>query len=287
MTMMTMTHTEKQFLYDIGEEEWTDTWFDIIPEEVWQIIYRHLNAKTIKRLSDPFCEKHQDMILGDGRRKVIGPYQQEWIEGQLQFIYMGMKLDYDKQEIINFIEKIPICGNELKKIRDNPPKKFMSDPREKVEKMDYLELPPGCEKLPMKYITKSGQVYVFVSAIQTNRGANIDAGGKVSITIEINYRELNGVKLGFIKKLEHREMSKNKVSTLTWRRLWNWERNSSPLMSGLELRDSMEYLNHLHRSTHALNLERWEILRPTLAIPVPVHTPKKIKLYKKKSGCLL
>ena len=50
MTMM-MTQTEKQFLYDIGEENWTDTWFDIFPEEVLQLIYRFVYNDAIRKLS--------------------------------------------------------------------------------------------------------------------------------------------------------------------------------------------------------------------------------------------
>jgi hypothetical protein len=266
--MMTMTHTEKQFLYDIGEEEWTDTWFDILPEEVWQIIYRHVSAYTINTMV---------MYMSISFKKRFIHYPESCCS-----------TNYDRDEFVNVIEKIPICGNELKKIRDNPPNKFIGETI-RNEKMDYYELPPGCEKLPMKYITKSGQVYVFVSAIQTNRGANFGVVGgleKVSITIEINYRELNGVKLRFIKKLEHKEMSKNKVSTLTLHR-GPYCRYSQygPVKSGLELRDSMEYLNKIHRGIHALNLERCELLRTTGSAALP-HT-KKIKLYKKKSGCLL
>jgi hypothetical protein len=251
--MMTMTHTEKQFLYDIGEEEWTDTWFDILPEEVWQIIYRHVNAKTINQIAWEIC----------GMPKI-----RCWT-------------NYDQTEFVNVIHNIPIYGNELKKIRDNPPNKFIGETI-RNEKMDYYELPPGCEKLPMKYITKSGQVYVFVSAIQTNRGANFGVVGgleKVSITIVINYRELNGDKLRFIKKLEHKEMSKNKVSRLVVNDDFGCQ------LKGIELRDSMEYLNHIHRGIHALNLERCELLRTTGSAALP--PTKKIKLYKKKSGCLL
>ena len=58
MTMMTMTHTEKQFLYDIGEENWTDTWFDIFPEEVLQLIYRFVYNDAIRKLSE-----HQEAMV--------------------------------------------------------------------------------------------------------------------------------------------------------------------------------------------------------------------------------
>ena len=38
-----MNHTEKQFLFNCGEHNWTDTWFDIFPEEIIQIIYKYVN----------------------------------------------------------------------------------------------------------------------------------------------------------------------------------------------------------------------------------------------------
>jgi len=249
-----MTHTEKQFLYEIGEEDWTDTWFDIFPEEVWQMIYRHLNAKTIKRLSDPFCEKHQDMILED----YDDPKERrEWVvdvrDGDLHSIYLPSKLDYDKQEMINYIEKIPICGNELKKIRDNPPNKFITYPGPCPMEMEYAgTLPPGCEKLPMKYITKSGQVYVFTNAIQKNRGGGRTTT-KISITIDINYREVNGGELLFSKKLENKDLSKKaKASTLK-------HTYSNTKIQGIELKDIMEQINWCIRSRHDGNEEVWKI----------------------------
>ena len=42
------THTEKQFLFNCGEHNWTDTWWDIFPEEVIQLIYRFVNADNIE-----------------------------------------------------------------------------------------------------------------------------------------------------------------------------------------------------------------------------------------------
>ena len=196
-----MTHTEKLFLFDCGQHNWTDTWFDIFPEEVLQIIYRYINAKTIKRLSNPLYEGERLDMMERVERK--------------------LRIDYDQREMINVIEKIPIYGQGLKKTRDNPPNKFITahgKHQVRQEEMNYLSQPAGCEKLPMKYITKSGQVYVFVSACQINKGG-IDWRGEsfrrpVSITIEIIYRKLNGGRLDFSKRLEHKDLSKQKVSTL-------------------------------------------------------------------------
>lgn len=48
--MAMMTHIEKQFLFNIGEPIWTDTWFDIIPEEIINLIYRFVNKNVMHEL---------------------------------------------------------------------------------------------------------------------------------------------------------------------------------------------------------------------------------------------
>ena len=60
MTMM-MTHTEKQFLYNLGDPDWTDTWLDIIPEEILQIIYKEVFKSTEKKLN--YFKRHPDRCL--------------------------------------------------------------------------------------------------------------------------------------------------------------------------------------------------------------------------------
>ena len=50
---MTMSHTEKQFLFNCGDDDWTDTWFDIFPEEVLQIIYKYLNQANLEAIKIP------------------------------------------------------------------------------------------------------------------------------------------------------------------------------------------------------------------------------------------
>jgi len=231
-----MTHTEKLFLFDCGQHNWTDTWFDIFPEEVLQIIYRYINAKTIKRLSNPLYEgDRQDMM--------------ERVERKL-------RIDYDQQEMINVIEKIPIYGQGLKKMRDNPPDKFITTCLKgcREEEMNYLSQPAGCEKLPMKYITKSCQVYVFVSACQINKGGVDweDKKEKVSITIEIIYRKLNGGRLDFSKRLEHKDLSKQKVSTLKHKpdpHLWLQ-------LTPYRIRKNMNLCRALITRDHETNLKR-------------------------------
>ena len=50
---MTMTHTEKQFLFNCGEEDWTDTWWDIFPEEIITLIYRFVNEDNLNHYISP------------------------------------------------------------------------------------------------------------------------------------------------------------------------------------------------------------------------------------------
>lgn len=45
-----MCHTEKQFLFNLGDSDWTDTWLDIIPEEILQIIYKEVFKSTLKQV---------------------------------------------------------------------------------------------------------------------------------------------------------------------------------------------------------------------------------------------
>ena len=51
---MTMTHTEKQFLFNCGEHNWTDTWFDIFPQEIINLIYKFVNKNVINELDKRF-----------------------------------------------------------------------------------------------------------------------------------------------------------------------------------------------------------------------------------------
>ena len=48
--MKSMTHTEKTFLFNVGEENWTDTWLDVIPVEIMQLIYRKIYDDNIQRI---------------------------------------------------------------------------------------------------------------------------------------------------------------------------------------------------------------------------------------------
>ena len=72
MTMMTMTHTEKQFLFNCGEHNWTDTWFDIFPEEIMCIIYKFVNKNVINELDKRFnytvYQLHPDYEIEDHKK---------------------------------------------------------------------------------------------------------------------------------------------------------------------------------------------------------------------------
>ena len=60
---MTMSHTEKQFLFNCGDDDWTDTWFDIFPEEVLQIIYKYLNQANLEAIKIPSPMKMDRSLL--------------------------------------------------------------------------------------------------------------------------------------------------------------------------------------------------------------------------------
>jgi hypothetical protein len=50
MTTM-MSHTEKKFLFDCGVADWTDTWNDIFPTEIHNIIWKNRYADCIEDLN--------------------------------------------------------------------------------------------------------------------------------------------------------------------------------------------------------------------------------------------
>ena len=62
---MTMSHTEKQFLFNCGDDDWTDTWFDIFPEEVLQIIYKYLNQANLEAIKIPRPMKMESLLYND------------------------------------------------------------------------------------------------------------------------------------------------------------------------------------------------------------------------------
>jgi len=95
-----MTYTEKELLFNGGEQQWTDTWYDIFPEEVIQLIYRFVYNDAVldevhhhPRL-DRLCKPNEQyMINKKYKDKGWTPSSKEydnWL-GRLEFTHHNLK----------------------------------------------------------------------------------------------------------------------------------------------------------------------------------------------------
>ena len=200
-----------------------NTLFDILPEEIINLIYKFVNQDTLYKVYHlPNTER--------------------------------LEINYSENEMINIIENIPIYGHSFKKDRINPHNMFRL-PGDKCEKktMEYANtiVPKGCDGLPMKITTKSGQTYLYMNTTQINSGGKVDREYPYTIELIIKYRVLNGGCLEFKKLLKYKECNVKMVSNLKFTTCHTDELHS---------KENMENINNRIRELHALHLEVYELM---------------------------